>query len=82
MFLRGAAQMSYQQLLLRRALEGEPVGRFMKKDPVTVASSLTVQQLVDEYIYVYHFKMFPVVDSGRLVGCVTTKEMKALAREA
>lgn len=78
MFIRGAAQMSYQQLLLRRALEGEPVSRFMKRDPVTVSPSLTVQQLVEEYIYTYHFKMFPVVEAERLLGCVTTKEVKLL----
>ncbi len=29
MFLRGAAQMSYRQLVVRRALEGEPVRRFI-----------------------------------------------------
>src|SRR3989337_1679471 len=30
MFLRGAAMASYQQLLTRQSLEGEPVRRFMK----------------------------------------------------
>jgi len=36
MFLNGAAKSPYQQLITRRALEGEPVRRFMKTDPVTV----------------------------------------------
>jgi Zn-dependent protease len=82
MFLRGAAKMSYQQLIIRKALEGEPVRRFMKTDPITVTPSLTVAQLVDDYIYKYHHKMFPVVeDSDRLVGCVTTKQIKEIPRE-
>jgi Zn-dependent protease/predicted transcriptional regulator len=81
MFLRGAAKMSYQQLLTRNALEGEPVSRFMRSDPITVPPSITVQQLVEDYIYKYHFKMFPVVDSDKLIGCITTKEVKGIPRE-
>jgi Zn-dependent protease/CBS domain-containing protein len=81
MFLRFAAQTSYQQLLLRRVLEGEPVRRFMQRDPVTVPRALSVRELVEDYVYRYHFKMFPVVDDGRLVGCVTTRRLKELPQE-
>jgi Zn-dependent protease/CBS domain-containing protein len=81
MFLNSAAQMSYRQLLTRRALEGEPVSRFMRRDPVTVPRSISIQELVDEYIYTHHYKMFPVVDGERLVGCVTTAEVKAVPRD-
>jgi Zn-dependent protease/CBS domain-containing protein len=82
MFLQSAAKMSYRQLLTRKALEGETVRRFMKEDPVIVPSSTTVDQLVEDYIYRYHFKMFPVVESsGRLLGCITTKDVKALPKE-
>ena len=82
MFLRGAAGASYQQLLVRRALEGEPVGRFMKPDPVTVTPSTTVEQLVEDYILRYQYKLFPVVEKGDgLHGCVTMKQVKEVARE-
>ncbi len=82
MFLRNAARMSYQQLLMRKALEGEPVRRFMKADPVAVPPSTLVSQLVDDFVYKYHFKMFPVVeDSEKLVGCVTTKQITGIPRE-
>jgi Zn-dependent protease/predicted transcriptional regulator len=82
MFLRGAARTSYQQLLLRKALEGEPVRRFMKSDPVVVSPSITVEQLVEDYIYKYHYKMFPIVEgTDRLIGCVTTRQVKEIPRE-
>lgn len=82
MFLRGAAKTSYQQLLLRKALEGEAVKRFMKTDPVTVTPSISVAQLVEDYIYKYHYKMFPIVeDTDRLIGCVTTKQVKGIPQE-
>ena len=82
MFLQSAAKMSYQQLVTRKILEGEPVRRFMKTDPVTVSPSTTIRTLVEDYIYQYHFKMFPVVNSGdQLVGCITTRDIKEVPRE-
>jgi Zn-dependent protease/CBS domain-containing protein len=81
MFLRGAAQMSYQQVLIRRALEGEPVERFMRADVVTVSPATTVNQLVEDYIYRHHHKMFPVTDNGQLLGCVTTRDVQQVPRE-
>ena len=55
LFLRNAARMSYRQLELRNALEGEPIGRFMQTDPITVPPSISVEDLVQDYIYKYHF---------------------------
>ena len=81
LFIQSAAKMSYRQLITRKALEGEPLKRFMQTDPVTVPDSLTVNQLVENYIYRYHFKMFPVVNSNKLLGCITTKQVKEIPRE-
>ncbi len=80
-FLRNAAQMSYQNLITRRALEGEPVGHFMKAEPATVPPSISLKELVEEHIYKRHFKMFPVVEEGRLIGCISTREVKGIPRE-
>jgi Zn-dependent protease/CBS domain-containing protein len=82
MFLRNAAQMSYQQLLVRKALEGEKVRRFMNSNPVVVQDSITVEHLVDDYIYKYHYKMFPVMSGDKLTGCITTRQVKEIPREA
>ncbi len=79
-FLRGAAQSSYQQLLMRKALEGETVEHVMKKDPVTVPPSLSLNDLVEEYIYTHHHKMYPVVQNGKLLGCITTRMVKEIPR--
>ncbi len=80
MFMRGASQMSYQQLIVRRSLEGEKVSRFMASDPVTVSPSISVEDLIEDYIYKYHFKMFPVVEDGKLLGCVTINQVKEIPR--
>ncbi|MGZ5513916.1 MAG: site-2 protease family protein, partial [Candidatus Aminicenantales bacterium] len=81
MFVRSTARSSYRQLLFRRALEGVPVRKFMVADVVTVKPETTVEKLVEDYIYKYHFKMYPVVGGGDLVGCVTLDQVKGLARE-
>ncbi len=80
MFLQGASRTSYQQLEIRQILEGEPISRFMKVDPVTVPPSISVEDLVQEYIYRHHFHQFPVVEGGRLLGCVGTQQVKTIPR--
>jgi Zn-dependent protease len=81
MFLRSVSAASYHRVLMQSVLEGEPVRRFMNPNAVTVKPDLTVQDLVDNYIYKYHHKMFPVVtDSQQLVGCVSTEQVKQMPR--
>ncbi len=81
LFIRGASQSAYQQMLIRRSLEGERVRRFMKSDPITVSPSLTVENLVEDYIYKHHYKMYPVAENGRLIGCVTISQVKTIPKE-
>jgi predicted transcriptional regulator len=66
--------------LIRKALEGETVEHVMKKDPVTAPPSLSIKDLVEEYIYTHHYKMYPVVGSGKLLGCITTRMVKEIPR--
>jgi len=81
LFVRNASRMSYQRMFVRQALEGELVSRFMKLDPVTVSPSSSLRQLVEDYIYRYHYKMLPVVDGATLVGCVTTRAVSSVPQE-
>ncbi|MDH3440258.1 MAG: site-2 protease family protein [Gammaproteobacteria bacterium] len=80
-FLRGAAAASYQRLVLHDMLHQRPISEFMTRDPVTVPSSLTIRELVENYVYQYHLKMFPVVDDEELHGCVSVDNVKQVPRE-
>lgn len=80
LFLRNAAKMSYQQVVMRNTLGGEPVGRLMRPDPVAVSPFTSLERLVEDYLYRYHFKTFPVVQDGKLVGCIDLEQIKALPR--
>jgi Zn-dependent protease/predicted transcriptional regulator len=81
MFIRGASQMSYRQMLIKNTLMGEPISRFMVDEVVTAPSSITVFDLIENYFYKYHYKMFPVSENGLLKGCVTTKQIKEIPKE-
>jgi len=80
-FLRSAAKQSYQQVVIRQMLQGEAVSKYMNRNPVTVAPNLSVSSLVEDYIYRYHYKMFPVVRNGNLEGCVTTRDVQSVPRD-
>jgi Zn-dependent protease len=80
-FLRNAAQASYQQLVLRRGLEGEPIRRFMRTNPVTIPNWISVAEFVDDYAYRYHYKMFPAVSDSGQAGCVDVASVREIPRE-
>jgi len=54
------------------------VSRFMVSEPVTVPRAIAVREFVENYVYRYHHKFYPVVDGEQLAGCVTTKAIKDL----
>ncbi|MBZ0218357.1 MAG: site-2 protease family protein [Fimbriimonadaceae bacterium] len=81
MFVRAAAASQIYQMRVGSVLENKTVAMFMTADPVTVSPDISVNDLVEDYVYKFHHKLFPVVDSGELVGCVTTNEIKNTRRE-
>jgi CBS domain-containing protein len=81
MFLNNAARSSYQQLLVRDALAGEPVRHFMTSEPIVVPPTLDLQHWVEDYVYRYHRKVFPVASNGHLDGFISTQALSRLPRE-
>jgi Zn-dependent protease len=81
LFLYAAARASYVQLLNKRAFEGEPVRRFMTPDPVTIDPETTLDSFVMNCLYHSHHGLYPVVDSGRLIGCIGARQITGVPRE-
>ena len=82
LFLRSAAHNSYQNVVWRELLADTSVARLMNATPVTVGPQLTAGELVEDYVFRFHHKMFPVVGGeGRLYGAVNVEQVKALPRE-
>jgi len=81
LFIRGAAGMSYQQTVVRQVLQDVPIGKVMNDRPVTVSADATVADLIENDFYRYYYKMFPVVQDSRVVGCVTLKNTSGIPRD-
>ena len=80
LFLNNAAQGSYQQVLIRKALLGEPVRRFMNTQAIVVAPSVDLRHWVEDYVYRFHHKTFPVVSNGHLEGFIGTRALAQIPR--
>jgi Zn-dependent protease/CBS domain-containing protein len=81
MFLANAAQASYQQVVIRQALQGEPVARFMNTQPIVVPPTTDLRSWVEDYVYRHNRKAFPVASDGHLEGIVTTQALARFPRE-
>ncbi|HLD93962.1 MAG TPA: site-2 protease family protein [Anaerolineales bacterium] len=79
-FLNGAAQASYQQVVVQDILEDVPVRRMMRKDPPTVPSDLSLDSLVDDHLMGSGERAFPVLDDGHLEGIVTLDDLRKAPR--
>jgi len=80
MFLRGAASASYSETVARKLLAEIAVVRIMNPDPITVTSGTLVQTFIDDYVYRYHHRWFPVVDDGTVVGSMTMQQAASMDR--
>ena len=81
LFVRGAATASYQQLLVSEMFTDQPVSRFMRREVVAVPPSLKIQDWLEDFVYRQHFKMYPVVESGELLGTISIDSIRNLSRE-
>lgn len=80
-FLKGAADSGYQQLLTGELLQGIKISEIMTRDLVTIDDSITLDKLVDDYFLKYRYNSYPVVSNGILLGIVSIHDVKEIPRE-
>jgi len=80
-FLRNAAQNSFQQLALKRVLEGKKVRDLMTADPASVSPDLSLEDLVSDYILQHHHAAYPVMDGKHLRGIIYKEKIKEVPKE-
>ena len=80
-FLLQAAQASYAQVAVVADLRGVRVRDIMSTDCATVSADMRVQTLVDEHLLRTGQRCFVVGDPGRIVGLITSHEIKGVARD-
>lgn len=75
-----SALASREAVFVRTALKGQPVTKIMNRLPLCVSPYLSVQALIDEYINVYGFPVYPVLRDGQPIGYVSKKEISKTKR--
>lgn len=81
-FLNNAARASYQQLLIRGALENVPVSRMMRSSLLRVDPRLSVERFAREFALTSEQLSFPVEDPDRgLLGLVSLDDVGRLDKD-
>ena len=80
-FLENAASSSYRQLALKDMLQGHTAKEIMNTDCPSVSKTLTLVQLVHDYILPTTRRCFPVVDGGSISGIITLHNVKEIPKE-
>ena len=80
-FLIQAAQSSYQQVVLRQAISGVPVGTVMTGDVNWVPAEIPLDQIVNDYVMRHNHPAFPVFDGDRLIGLLCLGDIRNVPQE-
>jgi Zn-dependent protease/predicted transcriptional regulator len=81
MFLRGIAEGSYQEVMIRQALQGVSVQEAMVRNPVSLPADIPIEEAITEYFLRYGYSGFPVIQSGQVVGLLMTSNLQNLSEE-
>ena len=76
LFLRGIAEGSYQELALRKLLEGTRVEDVMIRDVVSTSADLSVKRAIYDYFLRYGYHGFPVTTDSKVLGMVSIAGVK------
>lgn len=80
-FVQQAAESGYQQVVVKKALEGLRVKDVMSKGVVTVNEGATLSDVVDNYFFKYHFASFPVTKNSHVEGLLTLSNVRNVDKD-
>lgn len=82
MFLRTLAKQGYEHVVLRKALTDVDVERVMVPADklISVPPALCVDELVHDYFLGHGYHAFPVVEDGRVIGLVSSADVRGTSR--
>ena len=77
LFLKNSAENEYRSFELRYGLQDMKLREIMAP-PIAVDASMTISQFVNDYVFHYHYRVFPVIESGRFVGMIDVRSIKSI----
>jgi Zn-dependent protease/CBS domain-containing protein len=81
MFLRGMAEGGYQEVVIRQSLSGVSVGDVMIREVISVPPTLSLAQLVHDYVLRHGYRGFPVVQDGKVLGLISVRRLQDIPEE-
>jgi Zn-dependent protease len=81
LFMKQSAVGSYHGVMLKRALGGVQVQQIMTENLVTVDWLLSIEELVQNYIYRHQFTNFPVFNRDEFIGMVSLDGVKSISKD-
>jgi CBS domain-containing protein len=82
LFLRQAAQSSYQKVLIMDVLSGIKVKELMTPNVVCVNPDVSISDMVDQFFFKHRFNSFPVCQKDRFLGIVTLNSIRQIPKES
>jgi Zn-dependent protease/predicted transcriptional regulator len=76
LFLRGAANASYQSVVVEQMLGRANVADLMIREPVVIDPDLSVGEAVDRYFMHHGYTGYPVVKDGRAIGILSLSRVR------
>jgi Zn-dependent protease/predicted transcriptional regulator len=77
LFLKSSAENEYKSFELRVGLQNTKLREIMAP-VVAVNTSMTISQLVNDYVFHYHYRVFPVLELNRFIGMIDVRSIKGV----
>lgn len=77
LFLKSSAENEYRSFELRFGLQDMKIREIMTP-AIAVDTSMTISEFVNNFVFHYHYRAFPVLELGRFVGMIDIRSIKAV----
>jgi len=77
LFLKSSAENEYKSFELRMGLQDTKLREIMAP-AVAVNTSMTISQFINDYVFHYHYRVFPVLELGKFIGMIDVRSIKGV----
>src|SRR4029078_5857126 len=80
LFLKRSAAAEYESFEVRLGLQDMKIKDVMAP-PIAVDSSATISQLINDYVFHHHQRVFPVLENGHFIGMIDVRSIRGVPAE-
>ncbi len=80
-YIKQLSEVSYQNMLMDNVLKIIPVSEFMTKDVVIVDFDVSIMRFIDDFVYRYKYRCYPVARNEEIVGIVSLESVRKIPQD-